>query len=193
MNYLNEIYEQTQRTVKKLGWSDDEINSLISQVNERMTKNVQNNVVSAVSNEDLMRHTGKYDGGFILFGGWTNIYDNAIPSGTKGHHLYLAFGGLGVGGWNGNCDINLVPANAKYEGKEVPRYHYGNDDWEGFKTGFKWFHDNVKSFMYMYWPIFEQEVAIFVFFDKDSQRIAYSVPGANLSVGMGGGTVTVKK
>lgn len=35
--------------------------------------------------------------GIILFGGWTKIFDSVIPSGTRGHELYLAFGGVGAG------------------------------------------------------------------------------------------------
>lgn len=50
----------------------------------------------------------------------------------------------------------------------------------------------LKSFMFMYLPVFAQPIPVFVYFDKDSNRIGVSVPSVSLSCGVGGGTAKVK-
>lgn len=107
----------------------------------------------------------------------------------------MAFGGLGAGGWKGNCDIELLTEGSfEHNGIRyaIPINHEGNNDWEGYNRGFEWFYNNVKSFMFMYLPQFVQPIPIFVYFDRNSKRIGISVPNASLSCGIGGGTVTVK-
>lgn len=103
---LNLIQQQTERLISELKWNDKQIENFIVKVNNAVTKRLENNA-NDETDSSLVVHPAKYSGGFILFGGWTKIFDNIVPSGTLGHELYLAFGGLGAGGWNGDCDIEL--------------------------------------------------------------------------------------
>ena len=80
---------------------------------------------------------------------------------------------------------NIRDTNQKYF------YDKGND-WESYNSGFDWFHDHVKSFMFMYLPIFAQPIPVFAYFDSNSNRIGVSVPNCSLSIGIGGGTVKVE-
>jgi hypothetical protein len=53
------------------------------------------------------QHGCHISGGFILFGGWLNIYDTS----NNNKDCYCSFGGLGAGGWGDNgtldpCNIN---------------------------------------------------------------------------------------
>lgn len=207
MEYLSAIQAQTERLIKELNWTNDEIEKFISSANSAISNNiiksickntnkqiVVNNLESEMDNS-LVTHAANYDGGFILFGGWTNIYDKTISQGTRGHKLYLAFGGVGVGGWNGSCDIELlIEGGIDHDQRRyyTPQYHYGNNDWEGYNTGFQYFHDHVVSFMFMYLPQFMQPIPIFVYFDGNSNKLGISVPDCSLSCGIGGGTVSVK-
>lgn len=195
---LEKIHEQTERLIRELNWSEEQITGFINQANQAIAKNSSNGVLQAANSSPdnkLVTHDASYSGGFILFGGWTYIYDKLVPAGTRGHELYLAFGGLGAGGWSGDCDIELILEEGAidHDGKSyyAPKYHYYANDWAGYNTGFQWFYDHVKSFMFMYMPQFFQPVPIFVYFDGSSNRIGISVPNASLSVGIGGGTVSV--
>lgn len=194
---LTKIQKQTERFINDLKWNEEQINSLVSQTNRVISKNLgANNTNDDRPNDSLVTHPARYDGGFIVFGGWTNIYDQIIPAGTRGHRLYLAFGGLGVGGWKGDCDIELKLKDETFTHNGMryyaPANHYGNNDWDGHSTGYQWFYDNVKSFMFMYLPVFMQPIPVFVYFDGHSNSIGISVPNCSLSVGIGGGTVSVK-
>ena len=194
MSLLLEIQNQTERIISELQWDESEITKFIQQANTAILKHT-NTASNDELNYSLVTHDATYSGGFILFGGWTKIYDKTVPSGTRGHELYLAFGGLGAGGWKGNCDIELLTEGSfEHNGIRyaIPIHHEGNDDWEGYNRGFEWFYNNVKSFMFMYLPQFVQPIPIFVYFDRNSKRIGISVPNASLSCGIGGGTVTVK-
>ncbi len=197
MNLLNAIQEQTERLIIELQWDNDQINNFVHQVNQSIRSNSgKNSGRNEETSNILVCHPGKYSGGFILFGGWTKIYDNLVPSGTRGHELYLAFGGLGAGGWSGDCDIEVMTEGSfEHEGKRyfIPVNHYGGNDWNGYQTAYTWFYDHVKSFMFMYLPVFAQPIPVFVYFDGSSNRIGLSVPNASLSIGIGGGTVTVEK
>jgi len=199
MILLEKIQEQSERLIDELKWDNEQVSSLIYQVNQTIAKNLSTGQGLAGNNEtdsSLVTHAASYSGGFILFGGWTYIYDKVVPPGTRGHELYLAFGGLGAGGWSGDCDIEICMKEGTFEhnGKLyfMPESHYGNDDWSGYGTGYQWFYDHVKSFMFMYMPQFMQPVPIFVYFDGGSHKIGISVPNVSLSVGIGGGSVTVK-
>lgn len=187
--------------IKELNWDEDEIYQFVETVNKVFNKRtIQTRSVMGNEEPDnsLVVHPATYSGGFILFGGWTKIFDSKIPAGTRGHELYLAFGGLGVGGWNGDCDIELITEGTfvhegKTYNKPVHFYDEGKDkEWESYNSGFKWFHDNVKSFMFMYLPIFAQPIPVFAYFDKNNVRIGVSVPNSSLSIGIGGGTVKVE-
>ncbi|WP_423127265.1 hypothetical protein [Gaoshiqia sp. Z1-71] len=199
MILLEKIHEQSERLIAELKWDNEQLVHFIDQANQVIAKNSdpgQRLSVNSETDHSLVTHPASYSGGFILFGGWTRIYDLLVPPGTRGHELYLAFGGLGAGGWSGDCDIELVMKEGTfgYNGKSylMPQNHYGSDNWDGYRTGFQWFYDHVKSFMFMYMPQFMQPVPIFVYFDSSSHRIGISVPNASVSVGIGGGTVTVK-
>ena len=196
---LDAIHQNTMRMIEDLKWSQQEIDDFVNTVNgmfERQMGKVNDSVDTS-----LVVHDAKYSGGFILVGGWTQIYDATIQSGTRGHELYLKFGGLGAGGWKGKCDIELITDgtvihDGKYYSKPKAEYCYdqGEDKaWETAQTGFNWFHDHVKSFMFMYLPQFIQAFPIFVYFDGSSNRIGVSIPSASISCGIGGGTVKVEK
>lgn len=193
---IDKIQEQTERLIRELQWDENQINSFVEQANKTIgVKMASRGVASNECDNSLVTHPATYSGGFILFGGWTHIYDKLVKSGTRGHELYLAFGGLGAGGWSGDCDIEIMTEGVfSYGGKTYakPINHYGNDDFEGYKTGFQWFYDHVKSFMFMYLPVFMQPIPVFVYFDSGSKQIGISVPNCSLSIGIGGGSVTVK-
>lgn len=192
---LNEIQKQTERIIQELQWSDEQVNAFIEKANRAINRNMELAVTNNELNNSLVTHPATYSGGFILFGGWTKIFDKTIPSGTRGHELYLAFGGIGAGGWKGKCDIEInTEGSFSHKGQDyaIPINHYGNDDWDGYNTGFQWFHDKVKSFMFMYLPAFCQPIPIFVYFDSKSHQIGVSVPNCSLSCGIGGGSVKVE-
>ena len=187
---LKRIERKTRKFMKKNNWSEQDVNDLVDFVN-KVTEGLGD------TNDSLVVHKATYSGGFIVFGGWTKIFDCVIPSGTRGHELYLAFGGLGVGGWSGDCDIELITESSYTKDGttySIPKYHYNDsqDEFENYQTGFRYFHDNVKSFMFMYLPQFIQPIPIFVYFDSSSTRLGISVPNVSLSTGMGGGTVKVE-
>ena len=192
---LDAIYQNTKRMMEDLNWSQEQIDELVNSVNRIMARRSGEADDDAPDNA-LVTHVADYSGGFIVFGGWTKIFDHTIPAGTKGHELYLAFGGLGVGGWSGDCDIELIiNGTCSHDGKRylAPQYCYDRGNaWDSARSGFEWFHDNVKSFMYMYLPQFMQPIPVFVYFDKHSTKIGMSVPFCNLSFGIGGGTVEVE-
>lgn len=194
--FLNKIQEYTEFLIKELKWDEKEIESFVSVVNKTFEKRCNTSNGGNESDNSLVVHPGNYSGGFILFGGWTKIYDHVIPAGTLGHELYLAFGGLGAGGWSGDCDIELITDGTfKHDGVTYvkPKYFYEhNNEWDSYNSGFKWFHDNVKSFSFMYLPVFLQPIPVFAYFDKSSKRIGISVPNCSFSLGVGGGSVTVK-
>lgn len=135
--------------------------------------------------EEITVHKAHYEGGFILVGGWCKIWDDNIPSGTKGHQLYLRFGGLGVGGWKGNGEIDLILE----DGSNTPKYTYGKDPTKAWD----WFRDNVKSCMLMYLPQFIQPFPIYAFFDKHSREIAVFIPNVAPASFIGGASVEVLK
>lgn len=191
---LQEIQKQTERLIKELMWNDDQISSFITKANNAILKKGKM-LKNDDTDDSLVCHSAHYSGGFILFGGWTKIFDECVSAGQRGHELYLEFGGLGAGGWKGNCDIELnTEGTFEHNGKcyNIPTNHNGNNDWNGYNTAFTWFYDNVKSFMFMYLPQFCQPIPIFCYFDKHSNQIGISVPNCSLSCGIGGGTVKVK-
>lgn len=193
MDFLEEIQKQTERLIAELKWDDDQVNAFISQANRAISKT--QNASNDETDSSLVTHSADYSGAFILFGGWTEICDHTVPSGTRGHKLYLAFGGLGVGGWDGDCDIEVdTEGSFEHDGKSyyTPTKHYGNNDWDGYNTAFTWFYDHVKSFMFMYLPVFMQPIPVFVYFDSSSNEIGISVPSCSISIGVGGGSVEVK-
>lgn len=192
MDFLPAIQKQTEWAIKELGWTQEQIDDFVNLVNSAMSENTATDVV-----DTLVYHPAKYEGGFIVFGGWTRVFDQNIKKGLRGHELYLAFGGLGIGGWSGNASIQLTTDEQKFthDGKlyKVPKYHYNKGDkWTSYNTGFEWFHDNVKSFMFMYLPVFEQDFPIFAYYDGKSRQIGLTLPSASISIGMGGGTVDVR-
>ena len=191
---LQAIQKQSERLIRELNWSEKQIQDFIDNVNAALTRKYGSESDDS-TDSSLVCHSASYSGGFILVGGWTKIYDKCVPSGQRGHELYLAFGGLGAGGWSGDCDIELITEGTfTYEGKvyNIPSNHYDNNDWEGYRTSFTWFYEHVKSFMFMYLPQFLQTIPVFCYFDKDSNRIGLSVPNCSISCGIGGGTVQVK-
>lgn len=194
--FLDKIQEYTESLIKELKWDEKEVESLVNVVNKSFEKKLNASNGGNEPDNSLVVHPGNYSGGFVLFGGWTTIYDHVIPAGTLGHELYLAFGGLGVGGWSGDCDIELITDGTfEYEGVSYvkPKYYdKEKEGWEAYNTGFKWFHENVKSFAFMYLPVFLQPIPVFAYFDKNSNRIGISVPSCSISIGVGGGSVTVK-
>lgn len=194
--FLEKIQEKTESVIKELNWDENEVNQFVKSVNDAFANRARNGEINGEPDNSLVVHPATYSGGFILFGGWTKIFDGKIPSGTRGHELYLAFGGLGVGGWNGDCDIELITEgtfehDGKTYNKPVNFYDKGNP-WESYNSGFDWFHDHVKSFMFMYLPVFAQPIPVFAYFDSNSNRIGVSVPNCSLSIGIGGGTVKVE-
>jgi hypothetical protein len=191
---LKAIQKQSERLVRELNWNEKQIQDFIDSVNDAFKRKCSGENDEAVDNS-LVYHSASYSGGFILFGGWTKIYDKCVPSGQRGHELYLAFGGFGAGGWSGDCDIELITEGTfMHEGKtyNIPSNHYGNNDWDGYRTAFSWFYNNVESFMLIYFPQFFQPIPVFCYFDKHSNRIGISVPNRSISCGIGGGTVQVK-
>lgn len=52
-------------------------------------------------------HRCKMNGAFIVLGGYIKIYDDEVPAGMRGHELYLAFGGVGVGGMDGDGILTI--------------------------------------------------------------------------------------
>ena len=192
---LDAIYQNTKRMLEDMNWSQEQIDELVASVNRIMERKM-NPKSNDETSSALVTHAADYSGGFIVFGGWTKFFDHTIPAGTRGHELYLAFGGLGVGGWCGDCDIEINCAGSYlHNGVRyfMPKNYYDKgNEWDSICSGFEWFHDNVKSFMYMYMPQFLQPIPVFVYFDKHSSSIGISVPSCNLSVGIGGGTVEVE-
>lgn len=188
------IEQNTLRMMEDLKWSQKEVDDLVDKVNKTFKK--RENLSDDDTDNSLVVHNANYSGGFILFGGWTKIFDHTIPSGTRGHELYLAFGGVGAGGWSGDCDIELLEEGSIiHDGKTyvIPQNYYDKgNDWDSYQTGFAWFHDHVKSFMFMYLPQFIQPIPVFVYFDSGSNRIGISVPNCSFSTGIGGGTVKVE-
>lgn len=195
---LSKIEAQTNRIIQELKWSEKEINKFVEDVNRALKRNSESkNGENDSTDNSLVVHAADYSGGFILFGGWTKIYDHVIPSGTRGHELYLAFGGVGAGGWKGKCDIELsTEGTFDHEGrsylKPVNYYADRGSDWNNYSSAFNWFHDHVKSFMFMYLPVFAQPIPIFCYFDSKSNQIGISVPDCSLSIGIGGGSVKVE-
>lgn len=172
MDTLELIAKNTERLIKEFHWTEYQRERFIETANLAVSKMLAKRSKQAINEEtdnSLVVHEATYSGAFILFGGWTQIYDSTIPSGTRGHELYLAFGGVGVGGWSGDCDIELMTEGT-----------------------FTWFHDKVESFAFMYLPILAQPIPVFVYFDSSSTQIGLSVPDYSLSIGVGGGTVSVK-
>jgi len=162
--------------------------------------------------DTYVSHEGDYSGAFILFGGWTKVYDHTIKKGTRGHELYCAMGGVGAGGWKGSCSIELTLPDGSLsvtgpDGKNYlhAKYLYDKDGnvidtdkigrhptWEEIQTGWKYFHDHVKSFMYLAAEQFGAPFPIFVMFNGSSNTIGGVVPKAALSAALGGGTVKVE-
>lgn len=136
--FLEKIQEKTVSVIKELNWDENEVNQFVKSVNNAFAKRVRNGVINGGPDNSLVVHPATYSGGFILFGGWTKIFDGKITSGTHGHELYLAFGGLGVGGWNGDCGIELITEgtfehDGKTYNKPVHFYDKGND-WESYNA-----------------------------------------------------------
>lgn len=134
-----------------------------------------------------VKHEGEYSGGFIIFGGWTKIFDYTIPEGTWGHELYCSFEGLGVGGWNGHCYLQIpVEGVFTVNGVEYqkPVNFYNNDP----TTGWKYFLDHVISCM-----VTGDALTNFIFFDGSSNVVGHCYfEDGGVSLSIGGGTVTVE-
>lgn len=129
-----------------------------------------------VDPKSVVKHPANYSGGFILFGGWIKVFDLDVPGGTRGHELYLAFGGLGAGGWSGNGDLCV------YMDKVA--------DWNDF-------YNRVRSFMYV--DIFDAEDPDddpgpgLLFYDGHSTVIGGLAFGEGCHCfGVSGGTVKVE-
>lgn len=194
---LKKIEKQTRKFFKKHQWSEAEIEKFVSNVNDIFKRRSEKNLQDEDIDNSLVVHAANYSGGFIVFGGWTQIYDHVIPQGQRGHELYLAFGGLGVGGWSGDCDIELITEGSfVHEGRRyrTPVFYYSDrgSEWDCYCSSYEWFYDHVKSFMFMYLPIFAQPIPVFCYFDSGSQKIGISVPDCSLSIGVGGGSVSVR-
>lgn len=198
MDSLELLAKNSERLIKEFNWSKKQYDELVGTVNAAVNRALSTGKDNDETDNSLVVHEADYSGAFILFGGWTEIYDHAIPSGTRGHELYLAFGGVGVGGWSGACDIELMTEGTfTYDSKTYnkPINYYSDaskSEWEQYNTAFAWFHDHVKSFAFMYLPLFAQPIPVFVYFDSDSNQIGLSIPDYSLSIGVGGGTVSVK-
>lgn len=119
-------------------------------------------------------HRCKMDGAFIILGGYIHIYDNEVPSGQRGHELYLKFGGLGVGGMDGEGTLNIKLSS-----------------WSEF-------YDKISSFAYlavapsMEIPTSKLAHTVIVFYNSHSHIIGYAIPDVSADIGIAGGTVTVK-
>lgn len=119
-------------------------------------------------------HRCHMDGAFIIVGGYLRIYDNEVPKGTRGHELYLAFGGLGIGGMDGDGVL-----------------HINTDSWEDF-------YNRVKSFAYMAAapspeiPDHRLAHTVIAFYDGHSNTLGYAMPDLSVDIGVAGGTVKVK-
>jgi len=162
--------------------------------------------------DGLVSHAGNYSGAFILFGGWMKVYDHTIPAGTRGHELYCAMGGVGASGWKGDCLIQIASPPAWIMGPDgsrntFPKYWYKADgstgqykegdsstapSWKEAQTGWKWFLDKVKSFMYLSAEQFMAPCPIIAMYNSSSDHIGSVIPKAALSAAIGGGTVKVK-
>lgn len=120
-------------------------------------------------------HRCKMNGAFIVLGGYLKIYDNEVPVGNLGHELYLAFGGVGVGGMDGDGTLKIDVSS-----------------WEEF-------YNRVRSFAYCAMaPSLDLSISdlahtIIVFFDSNSKKIGSFIPDVSADVGIAGGTVTVKR
>lgn len=119
-------------------------------------------------------HRCKMDGTFIILGGYIRIYDNEVPSGQRGHELYLKFGGLGVGGMDGGGTLNIKLSS-----------------WSEF-------YNKISSFAYLAAapsievPSSKLAHTVIVFYDSNSHIIGYAIPDVSADIGMAGGTVIVK-
>lgn len=119
-------------------------------------------------------HRCKMNGAFIVLGGYIKIYDDEVPAGMRGHELYLAFGGVGVGGMDGDGILTIDVSS-----------------WEEF-------YNKVHSFAYIAMvptldiPTSKLAHTAIVFFDSNSNKIGYAVPDVSGDLGIAGGTVTVK-
>ncbi len=124
--------------------------------------------------EVYKEHKCHIDGAFILLGGYIRIFDSNVPSGQRGHELYLKFGGLGIGGMDGNGVLR-------------------NDlnSWDEF-------YDKVDRFLYIAGapsldvPISDLAHTLISFRDKNDNIIGYAIPDVSGDIGIAGGTVEVK-
>lgn len=119
-------------------------------------------------------HSCHMDGAFIVFGGYLRIYDNEVPEGTRGHELYLSFGGVGVGGMDGHGVLSI-------EG----------DSWEEF-------YNSVDTFAYIALspdpdhPDSRMAHTAIVFFDGHHHVLGHAYPDISADIGLAGGSVEVK-
>lgn len=119
-------------------------------------------------------HRCKMDGAFIVLGGYIRIYDNEVPAGQRGHELYLSFGGLGVGGMDGDGTLTIDVSS-----------------WNEF-------YDKVSSFAYIAMtptpdiPSSKLAHTVIAFYDSHSKVIGRAIPDVSADVGVAGGTVSVK-
>lgn len=119
-------------------------------------------------------HKCHIDGAFIIVGGYIRIFDSNVPSGNRGHELYLKFGGVGIGGMNGSGVL-----------------HNNLNSWDEF-------YDRVDRFFYMAMapslevPISTLAHTLIAFLDKNSHCVGYAIPDVSGDLGIAGGTVEVK-
>lgn len=127
-------------------------------------------------------HSCQMNGAFIVFGGYIQIYDNEVPAGQHGHELYLAFGGVGIGGMHGAGTLSTTLSS-----------------WEEF-------HTKVDSFFYLAVsppPDISTKISfdpstsklaftIIEFRDSKGNTIGHAIPSLSFDVGIASGSVTVK-
>ena len=119
-------------------------------------------------------HRCQMSGAFIVVGGYIRIYDNEIPAGQRGHELYLKFGGLGIGGMDGDGTLTIKVSS-----------------WDEF-------YNRVDTFAYfaiapsLDIPTSKLAHTAIVFYDSNRNSLGYAVPDVSGDIGIAGGSVTVK-